>query len=96
MQAINDHTDAAHDRAVIGRLRDIHGAVLPICADLSGVMKRFEPYAPRLQHAIDRVEAGQQEWFTGALIESYHTVWFELHEDLLATLGIARDSEVSR
>jgi DNA-binding MarR family transcriptional regulator len=96
VQAINDHTDAAHDRAVIGRLRDIHGAVLPICADLSRVMERFEPYAARLQLAIDRVEAGQQEWFTGALIESYHTVWFELHEDMLVTLGIARDSEANR
>ena len=25
------------------------------------------------------------------MIDSYHTVWFELHEDLLATLGIERD-----
>jgi hypothetical protein len=27
------------------------------------------------------------------MIESYHTVWFELHEDLLATLGIQRAGE---
>jgi hypothetical protein len=27
------------------------------------------------------------------MIASYHTVWFELHEDLLATLGIERSSE---
>ncbi|MDQ1375434.1 MAG: hypothetical protein QOJ09_2772, partial [Actinomycetota bacterium] len=27
------------------------------------------------------------------LIDSYHTVWFELHEDLLSTLGIERGSE---
>ena len=30
------------------------------------------------------------------MIDSYHTVWFELHEDLLATLGIERSSEGSR
>jgi hypothetical protein len=24
---------------------------------------------------------------------SYHTVWFELHEDLLTTLGLERASE---
>jgi hypothetical protein len=23
-------------------------------------------------------------------MDSYHTVWFELHEDLLATLGLER------
>jgi len=27
-------------------------------------------------------------------MSSYHTVWFELHEDLLATLGIDRASEL--
>jgi hypothetical protein len=27
------------------------------------------------------------------VIDSYHTVWFELHEDLLSTLGIERASE---
>jgi hypothetical protein len=96
VQAINDHADPAHDQAVISRLRQIHDSVAPICGDLSALMVRFSPYAGRLEHALGRVESGEREWFTGALIESYHTVWFELHEDLLATLGIARDSEVSR
>jgi hypothetical protein len=36
---------------------------------------------------------GQPEWFTKPVIDSYHTVWFELHEDLLCTLGIERASE---
>jgi hypothetical protein len=27
------------------------------------------------------------------MIASYHTVWFEMHEDLLSTLGIERGSE---
>jgi hypothetical protein len=27
------------------------------------------------------------------MIDSYHTVWFELHEDLLATLGRQRSQE---
>jgi hypothetical protein len=29
------------------------------------------------------------------MIDSYHTVWFELHEDLLSTLGIERSKEGS-
>ncbi len=27
------------------------------------------------------------------MIPSYHTVWFEMHEDLLCTLGIERGAE---
>jgi hypothetical protein len=89
-QAVNDHLDPAYDAAVIGRLRDIDAAVQPVCARLSQVMHRFSGYGPRLAEALAKVQAGELDWFTGALIESYHTLWFELHEDLLATLGIER------
>jgi hypothetical protein len=39
------------------------------------------------------VVAGQVDWFTHPLIDSYDTVWFELHEDLLATLAVERSKE---
>jgi hypothetical protein len=42
------------------------------------------------------VRAGDKEWFTGPLVDSYHTVWFELHEDLMATLGLERATEEAR
>ena len=29
----------------------------------------------------------------GGGVASYHSVWFQLHEDLLATLGIDRSGE---
>jgi hypothetical protein len=29
------------------------------------------------------------------MIDSYHTVWFQLHEDLLNTLGIERSKEAA-
>ena len=43
--------------------------------------------------ALGKVQGGDHDWFTKPMIASYHTVWFELHEDLLATLGIERSSE---
>ena len=46
--------------------------------------------------ALRRVRAGEHDWFTKPVIESYHTVWFELHEDLLASLGLDRSSEAAR
>lgn len=89
----NDHTDADHDRAVLDRLHKVHEAVGPICDCLSEGLERFRVYGPRLDNAIDRVKLGQLDWFTRPVIDSYHTVWFELHEDLLVTLGVERSRE---
>ena len=92
-QIINDHTDADYDAMIIGRLADTDQAMQPICADLGALLSRFASYAPRFSEALAKVQAGDTEWFTKPVIESYHTVWFELHEDLLASLGIERAKE---
>lgn len=92
---INDHSDPAHDAAVIERLTELDAKVQPICADLGIALDRFAAYGPRLAFALAKVRAGDHDWFTKPMIASYHTVWFELHEDLLATLGIERSSEGS-
>lgn len=91
--APNDHADPAYDAAVLERLRAIHEGVVPILADLSAALDRYAPFAPRFAAAIEHLEAGELEWFTKPLIDSFHTVWFELHEDLLSTLGIERSQE---
>jgi hypothetical protein len=92
-QVPNDHSDPAYDERVVKRLRLIDDAVQPVCDDLRAALERFGRYGPRFSVALNKVEAGEVDWFTKPLIDSYHTVWFELHEDLLATLGIERGSE---
>ncbi|MGQ0833090.1 MAG: transcriptional regulator [Microthrixaceae bacterium] len=91
---MNDHSDPVYDAEVVERLTEVHGRVHPICEELAAALARFGLYGPRLATAVDRVRAGEPEWFTKPMIPSYHTIWFELHEDLLATLGIERGSEV--
>lgn len=93
--AVNDHSDPLYDAAVIERLADVDTAVQPICHDLGRLLVRFESYGPRFTSALERVQAGEREWFAKPMIDSYHTVWFELHEDLLVTLGIERSKEGS-
>jgi len=93
---VNDHTDAEHDARVIGDLRALHTEAGPLAARLGALLERFARYEPRLSAAVDRVEAGDHDWFTKPLIDSYHTVWFELHEDLLSTLGKERASEENK
>ncbi len=92
-QIMNDHSDPAYDAAVISELEKIDEAVQPICAELGEALERYGNYGPRFVFALDKLRGGDNDWFTKPIIESYHTVWFELHEDLLATLGIDRASE---
>lgn len=91
--ALNDHSDPAYDDAVIARLRGVDEVVQPVCADLGTALERLSGYGERLRCALARVEQGDRDWFAKPMIDSYHTVWFELHEDLLVTLGIERAKE---
>jgi len=90
---VNDHVDAGHDAAVLAHLVTLDDAVQPVIAELADALGRFGGYGPRLAGALAKVQGGDVDWFTKPTIDSYHTVWFELHENLLATLGIERASE---
>ena len=92
-QVVNDHTDADYDAAVVEGLTALDALAQPVLADLAEVLVRFGGYGPRLTGALAKVQGGDTDWFTKPTIDSYHTVWFELHENLLATLGIERGSE---
>ncbi|MBI2705101.1 MAG: transcriptional regulator [Actinobacteria bacterium] len=98
-QTLNDHSDADYDAAVISRLAAVDDKVQTILVELASALDRFAGYEPRLSRALARVQAGASsddgwaDWFTKPTIDSYHTVWFELHENLLATLGIERATE---
>ena len=90
---VNDHADAVHDAAVVARLGEADDVMREVCGGLAEVLARFDGYGERFAEALARVRVGEAEWFTRPMIDSYHTVWFELHENLLATLGIERARE---
>lgn len=98
-QTLNDHSDADYDASVIARLAAVDDKLRPILGELSGALDRYATYESRLTQALGRVQAGPSggddwaDWFTKPTIDSYHTIWFELHENLLATLGIERATE---
>ena len=94
-QVLNDHDDPDYDRGVIDRLVELHERVRPVLADLRDTLDRYRPYGERFEAALSKVLAGETSFVADPMVPSYHTVWFELHEDLLATLGIDRASEGS-
>jgi hypothetical protein len=90
--AINDHSDPDYDAEVLSRLIRIDASAQRICSDLASRLVRFGVYGYRLTTALDRALGGDTAYVTDSL-DSYHTVWFQLHEDLLVTLGISRQEE---
>lgn len=91
----NDHADASHDAAVLDRLRALVAGVGPVLDELTGVLDRYRPFAGRFDQALAAVVAGDTAMVTKPIVDSVHTIWFELHEDLLSTLGRTRHAEAA-
>jgi len=91
----NDHADPDHDRAVIAAVDSLDHHVRPVLSALRDGLDRFAGHETRLRYALDHVLAGEHDWLTKPMFPSYHSCWFELHEDLLATLGRERTTEGS-
>ncbi|CAG4908066.1 MULTISPECIES: hypothetical protein [Acidithrix] len=87
----NDHSDFEYDNRIFDDLGGIHERSQPIIAAFSKEVPRFALYEERLSDAYDKVLSGQSEYVSGVRIDSYHTIWFELHEDLLRLLGRTRE-----
>jgi hypothetical protein len=87
----NDHSDPAYDTRILDLFTDFDRRAADVCDRLSAAVPRFRRYRDRLGHALARAKAGELQYLTDGFA-SYHIVWFQLHEDLLATLGIPRNS----
>ena len=87
----NDHADADYDAGIVDRLGELHERAERPLGSFAAMEERLGVYGSRLDAAYDKVLAGEHDYVSGARIDSYHTVWFELHEDLLRMLGRERE-----
>ncbi|HET7901557.1 MAG TPA: hypothetical protein VFL59_10250 [Candidatus Nanopelagicales bacterium] len=88
--AANDHTDHAWDDRVLGSLASVGHALAPLAERLTGALPRCAGYHARYAAALAKAQRGESSWVDGVGIDSCHRVWIELHEDLIATLGLSR------
>jgi pyruvate,orthophosphate dikinase len=88
----NDHQDPGYDHAVLQRLADLHRRVNPLLQRLGALAPRLAAYAVRLDRAAERIGAGDHSYVARLIADSYHTVWFELHEDLISLAGLTREA----
>ena len=87
----NAHDDPEYDAAVLARLGEVHERVLPIIESAALQLPRLTAYAAKLVAALGKVRGGDTAWLTRPLIDSYHSVWFELHEELITAVGLTRE-----
>ena len=86
----NDHADPDYDTRIIDRLAAVHERAEPVLAALARGLPRLSIYTSKLAEALDRAEVGEIDWVSDIHRDSYHTVWFELHEDLLRIMNRTR------
>ena len=95
-QVFNDHTDAAYDASILEQLGVIHGGVVELLTPL-GHQALADGLLPRTAGACPGRRPGRRprsSW-RRRRVDSYHTVWFELHEDLIRLSGRLRSDETA-
>lgn len=90
-RVVNDHANKDYDRQVIDRLGALHERFEPVLARMATSLPRLSIYGRLLLAALEKAEDGANEWVSDVRLPSYHTVWFEMHEDLLRVMGRLRE-----
>lgn len=94
-QVINDHTDASYDAGVLATFAALHTDAAAWLDPCTKGLSRLGDYAARLETAAGRVAAGDHSFIASPRVDSYHSIWFELHEDLIRLAGRTREDEVA-
>lgn len=92
---LNDHTDPAYDARVLGRLAALHDDAAVWLLPLVPRLGRLGTYHSRLERALGQARDGDQRFVASPRVDSYHSIWFELHEDLILLAGRNRADEVA-
>ncbi|AFJ34697.1 hypothetical protein W7S_08610 [Mycobacterium sp. MOTT36Y] len=67
--------------------------VRPVIDSAATYLNRLKAYADKLESALAKVKAGDTSWLARPIADSYHTVWFELHQEFIEASGLTREDE---
>jgi pyruvate,orthophosphate dikinase len=95
VQTFNDHADVAYDAGVLARLAALHADARAWLVPCVAALPRLASYLHRLDHAARLAAEGDGKYVASPRVDSYHGVWFELHEDLILLAGRTRADEVA-
>ena len=92
---LNDHSDEEYDAAVLERFASLHQDAAVWLETLFDGLPRLVDYSSRLDRAASLVAGGDYGYIASPRVDSYHSIWFELHEDLILLAGRSREDEVA-
>lgn len=87
----NNHDDPGYDFPVLEKLGGVDSKLRILVDRVNGLKNELRDLLLEMEGALGKVNEGDFEYFTGVNVNSYHNLWFELHEDLLCTLGLERE-----
>ncbi|MGQ0679032.1 MAG: PEP/pyruvate-binding domain-containing protein [Actinomycetota bacterium] len=90
-----DRTSADTGTLVARLRREVHPRAIRIIAQAARLVPRLYRYAQRLDEALVRLQSGDASFFAHPGVDSYHTIWFELHEELITIAGRTRAAETA-
>lgn len=80
--------------AAVADLQAISRRAGEVLAPLAGEVPRVRSYPARLARATGRLADGDVRYLAHPLLDSFHTVWFEMHEDMIRLAGRTRADEL--
>jgi len=89
-QVLNDHSDATYDANLLEQLATLNADTAAWLAPMTAE-RQFAAYARRLDVALGAARAGDQRFMASPRVDSFHSVWFELHEHLIRLTGRRRE-----
>ncbi|WP_072805916.1 hypothetical protein [Rhodococcoides yunnanense] len=87
----NDHSDTAYDDKIIDKLGTVLDRTAAILAPLIAAQPSVDRFLGRIADALTRAEDGELDYVSSVRIDSFHTVWFQMHEHILRITGRERD-----
>lgn len=86
----NDHGDADYDATIIDKLGRVHEKTQKVLAPVVAADPLVDRFLARIGTALTRAEGGETDYVSGVRVDSFHTVWFQMHEHLLRLTGRER------
>lgn len=80
-------------KALVDSMVALHRDFTPLVERAAGCVPRVEPYGTRFEAALQAMCDGDTTMLAAPIKDSYHTVWFEFHEELITLTGRDRATE---
>ena len=78
---------------LLDTITTIHSGLIPLIAEVATQLPRLGAFAAHFETALNAIRDGDDSMIASPLKDSYHTSWFEFHEELITLANLDRATE---